>query len=129
MSRRQVDVPARLLRLKERFVAWRKSRTLGERIPDRLWNAATKLAGDYGVNLTAKVLTVDYYSLKRRVNDQSTNVDSSASFIELPPTPLASPNECIIELEDGAGASMRMHLRGIDLADIVTLGRDLWNGE
>ncbi len=125
--RRSGEVAGGLLRLKEKFVAWRKTRVVGQRIPDRLWNAAAKLAADYGVNQTAKVLSLDYYSLKRRVS-QSTNTPSSTSFVEFPSIPLPPANECIIELEDGAGASMRMHVKGVELADIVSLGRGLWNG-
>jgi hypothetical protein len=47
--------------------------------------------------------------------------------VELPSMPLAS--ECVIEFEDGAGASMRVHLKGTDLPDVLALGRSFWNAE
>ena len=121
-------VPVRLVRLAERFSSWRESRSSGERIPDRLWNAAARLAAEYGVNRTATVLSLDYYALKRRATDQSAEVVSD-SFVELPSISVPSchaASECIIELEDGAGASMRMHFKGADVADIVGVSRSLW---
>jgi hypothetical protein len=49
-GRKVREVPARLLRLEQRFAGWRKNRRRGERIPASLWRSAAKLAGDYGLN-------------------------------------------------------------------------------
>ena len=86
------EIPASLSRLIGDFSAWREKRSAGERIPDRLWNRAAKCAAKHGVNRTATLLSVDYYSLKRRVSDgaddrvQSSTNGSSAerdTFVEL----------------------------------------------
>jgi hypothetical protein len=128
--RKRGEVPARLLQLKRKFAEWRKSRQRGDRIPDRLWNSAARIAADYGVHPTAKALTLDYYSLKQRVDQQAAaNAASDVTFVELPPPSFGQVNECVIELEDGAGASMRMHLKGVDLPDVLALGRSFWNVE
>lgn len=127
--KRKEEVPARLLQLKRRFIQWRKTRVPGNRIPARLWKSAARLAADYGVNRTAKVLTLDYYSLKQRVDDQAANATPDSTFIELPPASIGQVNECTIELEDGVGASMRMHLKGADLPDVLALGRSFWIAE
>ena len=126
-GRKRGEVPARLLRLEQRFAEWRKTRSLGERIPKRLWKSAAKLAANYGLNQTATVLKLDYYSLKRQVDQQVGETASTAAFVELPSAPVATANECIIELEDGAGASMRMHLKGTQMPDVLALGRSFWN--
>ena len=110
-GRKRGEVPARLLRLEQRFAAWRKTRAPGQRIPGRLWKSAAKLAAEYGLNQTATVLKLDYYSLKRHV-DQVAEASSTAAFVELPPVPGVHASECLIELEDGAGASMRVQLEG-----------------
>ena len=123
------EVPARLLRLEQRFADWRKTRVPGERIPGRLWKSAAKLAADYGLNQTATVLKLDYYSLKRHVDKQVAETSSTAAFIELPSVPVSHASECIIEFEDGAGASMRMHLKGTDIPDLLALGRSFWIAE
>lgn len=41
------------------------------RIPDPLWAAAVKMVGMYGLHRTAKVLRVDYYSLKKRGEERA----------------------------------------------------------
>ena len=131
MRRRKRDeVPARLVQLKRKFAQWRQTRLPGDRIPDRLWKSAAKLAADYGINQTAKVLTLDYYSLKQRVDQQvAASAASETAFVELPSASIAQVNECVIELEDGAGASMRMHLKGSDLPDVLALGRSFWRAD
>ncbi len=122
-------VPARLLRLEQRFAAWRKNRKSRERIPPRLWRSAAKLAADYGLNQTATVLKLDYYSLKKHLDEQHAVTASNCAFIELPPAPVAAASECLIEFEDGAGARLRVHLKGADVPDVLALGRSFWNAQ
>ena len=126
-DKKRREVPAPLLRLKRKLSDWRKTRTPGQRIPRPLWKAAAKLAAEHGLSQTATVLGLDYYSLKRHVDQQSAQTTSSAAFIELPPAPLAPTSECVIELEDAAGASMRIHLKATELPDLLELARSFWN--
>ena len=122
-------LPGRLLRLEQRFVAWRKSRKAGERIPKRLWNSAAKLAAIYGVCRTATALKLDYNSLKRHLSLQSKVLPPKSQFLELPSPPLSFGNECIIEFEDSDGASMRVHLKGSEVPDVLSLGKSFWNAD
>lgn len=117
-----------LNRVKAKFDAWRKARVRGERIPERLWNAAVKVAGELGVCQTAKSLKLDYYALQRRLYQQSES-PAAPAFIELTPPPTASTSECVIELEDATGASLRMHLKGVDASNIASLGHSLWKAK
>jgi hypothetical protein len=98
---------------------------VGSRIPDQLWSLAVTLAEAHGLNRTASVLKLDYYTLKNRVTGRSCDSSSVApAFIELSPPPLApSTTECVIELEDGLGARMRVHLRGGEIPDLAELCR------
>ena len=128
-----VEVSSRLIRVKERFAAWRHKRTRGERIPERLWNAAVEVAADIGVNQTATALVLDYYALRRRLEERTTEPLAPA-FIELPGPPAVAAStvavsECIVELEDDAGQSMRIHIKGVDLASIASLGQSLWKAK
>jgi hypothetical protein len=156
-GRRHREIPAPLARGRDRFEIWRRTRPAGTRIPDVLWSLAVKLADHHGVSRTASVLGLDYYSLKKRVaagnssvtSVPSTFVEGSASsdsasarpaFIELSSSSLQGvpsmgvSNECVVEFEDGAGARLRVHLRGSDAPDLVAcglvaLGRSFWSGE
>jgi hypothetical protein len=48
---------------------------------------------------------------------------------ELSPPLVAASVECVVEFEDGAGAILRVHLRGCDAPDLVALRRSFWSGE
>ena len=124
MAEKRSEVPAVLSRLAQRFADWRTTRSVGERIPAPLWKAAVKVAGQYGLNRTASVLSLDYYSLKKRVGHEAS---SAATFVELPTSPLAVPHECVIEMEDALGAKMRVQLKGQDIPDLLQLSRVFWN--
>ena len=131
MSRRkQHEIPAPLARGRARFEAWRRARTPGTRIPERLWKLAVKLADAHGLSPTASALRLDYYGLKRRV-ESSNSVPCSTipAFVELLPLPATASRECVIEFEDNSGATMRVHLRDCEVPDLVALGRNFWSGE
>ena len=127
-SRECSKVPASLSRLGQRFAAWRKTRVSGERIPETLWNSAAKMAAEHGLNRTARVLKLDYYSLKKRL-DGASELATSSTFVELPSSSLSFASECVIELEDAAGSRMRVHLKGQNLPDVLALSRSFWSAD
>jgi len=127
-GRKHYDIPTPLARGSVRFEAWRQRRTVGTRIPDRLWALAVKLAEAHGLNRTASALRLDYYSLKKRVESTNSLAGSATpAFVELSPPPLTAPRECVIEFEDNLGASMRVHLRGYEVPDLATLAQTFWS--
>lgn len=129
-GRRRGEIPASLVRAQERFEAWRRTRKAGVRIPDKLWTLAVKLADVHGLSRTATLLKLDYHSLKKRVEAKgSDSVSVPGTFVEFSPPSPTVPGECVIEFEDGLGASMRVHLRGCDVPDLVALGRMFRSGE
>jgi len=130
VGRKHREIPASLARGRDRFEAWREARQTRTRIPDRLWKLAVKLAVAHGLNRTASVLKLDYYSLKRRVEAKNAAANSAKpAFVELSPPPMPAAGECIFEFEDGTGASLRIRLRGCEVPDLVALGRSFWSGE
>ena len=130
VGRKRLGIPTPLVRGRARFEDWRRTRKAGARIPDKLWSLAVKLVDGHGLNRTASVLGLDYYSLKKRVEARHSDSTSvSPAFLELSPLPVAAPRECVIEFEDGLGASLRVHLRGGDAPDLVALGRSFWSHE
>ena len=126
-GRNHSGMPARLLRLEQRFVAWRKARKPGERIPQPLWQSAAKLAADYGLNQTATVLKLDYYSLTKHTDRQTGGTESNSPFMELPSVPIAQGSECVIELENGTGTTMRVHFKGTEVPDMLALSDSFWD--
>jgi hypothetical protein len=47
------------------------------------------------------------------------------AFLQVPAALLASPGECIIDFENGHGAKMRVHLKGMAATDLAALVRSL----
>jgi hypothetical protein len=122
------QLPLPLQRAAERFQRWRSVRRGRAPIPKPLWTLATRLAGRFGVSRTAATLKLDYYSLKRRLSENTLASDPTA-FLELPGSSLAAAGECIIDCENSVGARMRIHVKGIALPDLAALGRSLWSAE
>ena len=120
-------LPADLLQARSRFQAWRGRRKVGERIPQPLWTLAVRLAKAHGVSRTAAALGLDYYSLKKRAESAATPPQSSGpAFVELT-SPVMVAKQCRFELDNGAGATMRVELVGYDAADVEALSRSFWD--
>jgi hypothetical protein len=130
------DLPARLEGLRRRFEDWRRTRKVRTHIPDPLWASAVKLAARYGIHRTAKVLRVDYYALKKRVEGAPAIIASKpppevarGQFLELPAAAWTGFGECTLELEDTGGAKLRVHLKGFEAPDLAALSRSFWQNE
>jgi hypothetical protein len=128
-GRQRRELPPDLARAAGRFAQWRRSRVLGERIPESLWNHAVDLASRHGVSRTASVLSVGYRELQKRVARQpicdGEESPPPMAFVELPPAVAAG--ECVIEFENALGSRMRVQLKGSQLPDLVALGRSFWD--
>ena len=125
-SERRV-LPPDLAQGRSRFQAWRRERKVGERIPRPLWELAVRLAKLHGVSRTAAALGLDYYSLQRRTGAVAAPAQSSEpAFVELP-APILVAKQCRFELDNGAGATMRVQLVGYDAADVEALARGFWD--
>ena len=121
------SLPADLERARSRFQAWRGRRKIGTRIPRTLWALAVRLAKTHGVCRAATALGLDYYSLKKRTESPATpRQPDGPAFVELTP-PVLVAKQCQFELDNGAGAIMRVQLVGYDVGDIEALSRSFWN--
>jgi len=132
-TRKTDELPSRLEGVRARFERWRRADNVRSRIPDRLWAAAVKMALSYGICRTARALRVNYYALKKRVEQESVAAPGRpeggavATFLELASPPSAGCCECTWELEDAGGAKMRVHLKGFEAPDLAALSRSFWN--
>jgi hypothetical protein len=126
-TRSQKRLPTDLAQARGRFEAWRQRRTGNDRIPPALWTLAVRLGKLHGLSRTATVLGLDYYSLKKRAEAaDEPSPSNTPAFVELP-APVVVGKQCLFELEDGAGASMRVQLLGYDAGEIAVLSRSLWS--
>jgi len=132
-----MDLPApankqlTLEQVQEQFEQWRRSRGKRGAIPDTLWQAAILLFPDYGLHRISKALRLNYTDLKHRVNAHRSTCEqsdvSTAGFIELGLSDPMRPAECMIEMADQKGATMRMHFKGEAGLDLLELGKAFWS--
>jgi hypothetical protein len=96
-----------------RIEQWRRTRPKRTRMPEALWAAATAVAREHGVHLTARALRVNYESLKHRVSVGPAPA-VAGRFVELrgadligggPPT-----SGAVVEVSDVDGARMTIRL-------------------
>lgn len=120
------ELPKDLLRAQRRLLSWRSRQTARRPIPHSLWALAVRLVQRYGLNRTARALKLDYYSLKKRVEQNPGPVPpAQPAFIELPSA--VAVKQCLCAISQRAGASMRLQLLGYDAADIEVLARCFWS--
>ena len=129
-NRVQTDWPAALFRVQRKLERWRAQCRPRERIPEDLWREAAELAGAYGIHRIAKALRLDYYSLKDRVAAAAAESGvNGPEFVEVlgGGLPTARP-ECVIEVEDPVGVTMRIRVTGGEGPDVAALVRAFREG-
>jgi hypothetical protein len=135
------DIPPDMQNLYRRFARWRNAHSGRLPIPERLWTAAAELAREHGVFPTAKALRLEYGKLKERaetkrrsvkvrtrVRRQVPSATSPPTFVELMAPRSGSLHSAVVELE-GPRGRMKIELKGVATAELVTLSRALWDGE
>jgi hypothetical protein len=117
--------------VQQQFEHWRALKRPGERIPQRLWNVATRLAGAHGIHRVACWLRLNATSLRDRADRRSRTHPSphAPTFLEgaLPAGSLlgAPTTEYAVELEYPASATLRIRVRGATVAEVVALAQAL----
>jgi hypothetical protein len=138
------DFPRDIRKIYRRFNRWRSSHTGRLPIPEPLWIAAAELARKHGIAATAKVLRLEYGKLKEKgmalghgegveriraaVPGGRRSQPRPPAFVELIAPSPGTSLECRLELE-GRRGKMRIEFKGIATAELVALGRALWDGE
>jgi|TARA_B100000315_G_C14570437_1_gene585195 hypothetical protein len=122
----------------EQLRQWREQRVRGQRIPERLWQAAVALSERHSLQELASTLGLDSARLKRRVEGEPAGFGGrkagsaalpGAGFVELGRLEAGSPDECRVEVEDGEGRKLRMHLRGSGCALAVEIAKAVWSSQ
>lgn len=128
------NIPAAVENLEqvdERFKRWRSTRRRGTPIPQALWALAVGLARAQGLNRIARVLRLDYYDLKKRLEcaeGAGCARQVQPTFVEWLRPAVVGSCECRVELENARGAKMRIELRGGDMAgSLARLSSSFWS--
>lgn len=128
-TKAEMEVPAGMQRICQRFEHWRRSHRGRLPIPEGLWASAAAVAREHGVFRTAKVLRLEYGKLKRMAGSASGSsqpATASTAFVELMPQPIGV-SDCLIEVE-GPSGKMRLQWKGAtasDLADLIRVWKSM----
>jgi hypothetical protein len=118
--------------LQEQLSVWRGRHSGHRRLPEALWAAAGSVARNQGVSRVARVLRLDYYTLKARAAEPGAAVpvpspSPSPRFVELQvePCPGTALGGCRAELYAADGARLALHLPG-DSNTVLALAQAFW---
>jgi hypothetical protein len=124
-------LPSPLESVQYQFETWREARkNPRERIPEKLWAAATRLQNQYSLSHISKALRLNQTDLKKRIPEKESTHGkkklTSPFFVELNWPDHFPVSGCIIEMENTHGSKMRMSFKGRAELDLLELGKAFW---
>ncbi len=122
--------------VKERIEDWRRTRTKRSPMPEALWRRAVELAREEGVYGAARLLGLNYGTLRARAEragvptrrrERRASAPSRPAFVELRAGSPEPPPACetIVEMTSSAGQKLTVRVRGGEL-DVAALIRQCW---
>lgn len=111
MKKRKAEAPEEVKSLRKRLDEWRAQKRQGDRIPEKLWKEATALAGRHGLNRVSRALGLDYYHLKKRTGMKGKKSQTHEEvFAELQAAVSETRGACVVELQKGNGAKLKVNV-------------------
>lgn len=117
MGRAAVPITRAVKRVQNQVARWRRLRSPGTRMPERLWRAAVEAARSHGVSAVARAAQLAYYSLKRRLEVPVGKLEPAQSFVEVAvsPMPTLGSREHVVSMELTGGVQVRVVTSDADL--------------
>lgn len=117
--------------VRKTFSLWRSARQKKGRLPEELWSSAVALCSRHSISEVSQALRLNYSDLQRRVNGRNGGSGKTRipeiTFVDVIGSCKAetsgSISECLLEVRDPDGFSMKMHCRGEAGVDLVSLCR------
>jgi hypothetical protein len=131
----KASVPADLLKLKDQFDAWRKTRSKRSKTPEHLQQAAIALLDQCSASMICRVCRLNPQILDRPTQSSSTQIKSIPEFfplsLTLPDTEQTTPHrqpqaDCRVLLERPDGSRLTIVLPGLDPNSISALCQGFW---
>jgi hypothetical protein len=116
--------------VRETFDLWRAARQKKGPLPEELWSSAVALCARHSISEVSQALRLNYTDLQNRVNGRNGSVKTKipkVTFVDVNnPCQTESSgrgSECLLEIRDAEGFSVKMHCRGEACVDLVSLCR------
>jgi hypothetical protein len=127
MARRQRALPGKVDEVSGRIEQWRQTRKKLTAMPKELWVEATALARVHGVYQISQALSVNYDSLRKRVDQAKEpwrEQPNSRGFVEVDSQRFSIPGELkqtMVELSRADGTRLVVQMSGSDSVDVLGL--------
>ena len=114
--------------VQKQFADWRDQRKPGWKIPKQLWQAAVQLTDRHSVVEIATVLGLNLDRFEQRIsafhgNPQSQR-NTAMGFVSIGTLSMAPAT--VVELEDGTGRKVKVHLSGAPTGTVIDVAKALW---
>ena len=125
MNRKSTPIPEPIAQLRRQLEQFRSIQSGRTKLPEPLWQAAVKLARQYGVYPVAHPLRLDYGRLKKQLGGTPTRQRraSKPAFVEFIAPGRTTPEEYGIEFESSGGSKMRIQWKSTAPPDWTNLLR------
>jgi hypothetical protein len=94
-------------------------------MPAGLWAEAIVMARQRGVASTARVLSIDYASLKRRLAAEGVSAPGP-TFIDLSAAAGLGLGPCVITIDGRRGRRLRLDVSGLRAPDLLAVVQLAW---
>ena len=117
-----------LAAVQKQFADWRDQRRRGCTIPRQLWQAAVQLSDRHSAGEIAAILGLNLDRLKERITSFDGKAQSQRNtgmgFVSV--GSLSMAHTTVVELEDGSGRMVKVHLRGAPTTTVIEVAKGLW---
>ncbi len=127
MARRQRALAGKVDEIGVRIERWRQTREKLTAMPKDLWSEATTLACVHGVYRISQALSLNFDSLRKRVEvakESGPEGASSRGFVEVDPQQFSDPcgiKQTVVELSRADGTRLVVRTSGPDSLDVLGL--------
>ena len=101
MPESNASIPEAFIGVHKRLAEWRNTHQRRTRLPEAIWQEAVELAHRQGLNMTARVLRLDYAQLKKRLRPAAPQ--PAPHFVEIIAANTTGSPRCVIEVESAHG--------------------------
>ena len=114
--------------VQKQFADWRDQRKQGWKIPKQLWQEAVQLSERHSTGEIASVLGLNLHRLEQRITSfhgtPQPQRNTGMGFVSVGTLSMAPAT--VVELEDGTGRKVKVHLSGAPTGTVIDVAKALW---
>ena len=129
MNQNQGEIGRQTLKaVQKQFGDWRDQRKRGGKIPKQLWQEAVRLTDRHSTGEIAAVLGLNLDRFEQRITSfhgkPQPQRNAAKGFVSV--GTLSMAHATVVELEDGTGRMVKVHLTGSTTGTVIEVAKALW---